>query len=213
MNKDTVLLAEAYDQVVAHYIISNLINEFTMPMMSQQVPMASVKDPKSLDYSSIDKYLDYVKNFSEFLPSFLKYLKNISVIGLSVGVAAHVIGWGFIAISKLLDKNVKLKQQVKQQFMQQGITRELGKLDSDEIDEDTLKQLNDKLSEQMAKKFPNKGKSYWAEVMNKVGEFLKGKIGTLGFALAGVTVFSALSDVPIAPELKLPKPAMDKSIT
>jgi len=99
-------------------------------------------------------------------------LKGSALAGIGGAFAAKAIGKLFVVISKMLQKSMAKD--------------ELYGLEVDA--EDEYKKVKGKLASKLTEKFPTK-KHEWAEILDKVGEKISGKMGRATFALSGVIIY------------------------
>lgn len=178
-DKDTYILEEEYNIVQLNEVSWESINK------------VGTKLGKTLLGDSLSTYL----------ASVFKYLKNISVVGVGISLAAQILGSIFIGISKMLDKDVEAKKQVRDEILNikygdrlRQLAREKD-LTTEEIYEAYLKIKKD-LGRELDEKYPLKGKYKWAIILDKIGNIIKDKIGTTALALSGIYLYTKLNNLP-----------------
>ena len=148
----------------------------------------------------IREFISKTESIPEFFGNIFKFLRTASLIGIGTGIAAQLLGWIFIGLSRLMDKNLKFKNKVLRQVEERLRNEKIKDLDMDSMAPKELylayESIEDELANELEKHFPMKGKTKWAVVLNYVGKALINKIGTTAFALAGFATYSKLADKP-----------------
>ena len=178
---DIDLLEEAYSNVGELEKLDFLLDE------------NAFTDNMSLMIDTMKEIPNTISSIPEFLKDGMAQLGNASKVGLGAGAAAQLLGWTFVGVSKLLDKDVEHVQELKQKIKNDLIDDETSEIDRSDMDVEEIVEFYNKVEKDIAKKLdeemPLKGKTRWALVLKKIGDWFKGKYGTAAMGLVGAAMY------------------------
>ena len=178
---DNDLLEEAYTNVGEldglDFILNE--NEFT--------------DNLSLIADTIKEIPNTISSIPEFLKDGMTQIGNASKVGLGAGAAAQLLGWTFVGVAKLLDKDVEQVMQLKDKIKNDMIDDRTSEIDRGEMPVKDIvafyQKVEDEIAEKLDDEMPLKGKTRWAIVLSKIGDWFKGKYGTAAMGLVGAALY------------------------
>ena len=178
---DNDLLEEAYTNVGEldglDFILNE--NEFT--------------DNLSLIADTIKEIPNTISSIPEFLKDGMTQIGNASKVGLGAGAAAQLLGWTFVGVAKLLDKDVEQVMQLKDKIKNDMIDDRTSEIDRGEMPVKDIvafyQKVEDEIAEKLDDEMPLKGKTRWAIILSKIGDWFKGKYGTAAMGLVGAALY------------------------
>ena len=149
----------------------------------------------------ISKAITSIGNIPAYFSSWGQYLEGAAVTGVTVAIASQIIGWLFIGISRVLDRDISAKKEARDAILNIRYSNEVKKMSQDDslsTEEmyDAYMNIKDKLAMELDEKYPLVGKVKWALVLDRVGRILTNTIGTAAVSMAGVLSYTKIASVP-----------------
>ena len=155
-----------------------------------------------LNENIIQNIANNLNNASTYLGDVVGWIGN-SAAGAAGGVvAANLMGSGLIAMSKKLAFEVDQEAQKQQAANQYLVSKKLSDAENEAVKkgqaltDEQQRELFIKFSEELAKKYKIPQAGLFIKGMRKVGEVLKGKLGSVFGAILGFLVFKLAIPFP-----------------
>lgn len=171
-----------------------------VPIAHDQIAKASGVTVKQLLSPQHLFNLPSVAAIKTYIAASLKFIKFAALATLSGAAIAQLLGWMFIGLAKLINKNVKKENDARQALVNSKVMKKLKSENlSDEMFIKRYKELKKDIVRKLNKEIPLKSGEKWSIILDKVGMGIKGKYGTTVFALAGLFLYGNLAAIPIIP--------------
>jgi len=201
-NMLTLIEAEPIQELTDWFNNESINEQLMMNMPAANATMAKAVGAKSVkDMLSIHSLLNVptATALKTYLTLCLKFIKMAAISALSGAAVAQLIGWMFIGMAKLINKNASKNLEARQALINSKIMKNV----KDENLSDTVflkryKELKKELTRKLNKEIHLKTGETWAIILDKVGK-IKGKYGMIIFAIAGMFLYGNIASIPIFP--------------
>ena len=143
-----------------------------------------------------------LQNTGTYISDIFSWIGSSGFAAAGGAATANILGHGIIAISNKLAFEADQEAEKQKAANQYVISKKLSDAENEAVKkgqaltEDQQRELFLKFSEEVAKKYKIPQPALFIKAMRKIGEFLKGKLGTLFGAVLGFLVFKMLIPFP-----------------